>query len=92
VTRGSAPQHSRFFPWNREFRRFAPSNRRLVEKMMKQIKPLPANFRSRANREFAPANRELNTSNRELNSGYQKSISKRPITSPYQNAIKRKSK
>jgi hypothetical protein len=45
-------QNSRLFPWNREFCRFAPRNRRLSAKTVRQIKPLPVNSRSTDNREF----------------------------------------
>jgi hypothetical protein len=43
----------RLFPSKREFLRFCPRYSRLAEKTVKQIKPLPANSRGDANREFA---------------------------------------
>jgi hypothetical protein len=48
-----AGKNCRFFPSKREFRRFSPRNRRLAAKTVKQIKLLPANSRSNANREYA---------------------------------------
>jgi hypothetical protein len=50
-----AGKNCRFFPSKREFRRFSPRNRRLAAKTVKQIKSLPANFRSDWNREYVPA-------------------------------------
>ena len=50
-----AGKNCRFFPSKREFSRFSPRNRRLAAKTVKQIKSLPANSRSDANREYVPA-------------------------------------
>jgi hypothetical protein len=40
---------------NREICRFSPRNRHLAAKTVRQIRPLPANSRGSANREFTPA-------------------------------------
>jgi hypothetical protein len=48
-------QYSRFLPSNRVYCGFSPRNCRFAEKTASQIKPLPENSRSSANREFSPA-------------------------------------
>jgi hypothetical protein len=48
-------ENSRFFPSNREFRRFCPDDGHLAAKTASQIKPLPVTSRSTANRELTPA-------------------------------------
>ena len=85
-------QNSRFFPSNREFRRFCSRNRCLAEKTVRQIKLLPANSRTSANREFAPAQpgiklaepriiaENVRVPHRPMTAEHQKRTRKRPIS------------
>ncbi len=99
---GAAPRlvpplgaNSRFFPSNREFRRFCPDDGHLAAKTARQIKPLPVNSRSTANREFTPAEPGIKFAEPGIISSqdgrHQQRAKKRPISPSHRNQIDNKS-